>query len=212
MGIWIGTMDNISLKWYVVCMLILGSTSPRRKEILSFFRVPFSAIPSQFDESTIPTTVHPKEYVEKMARKKGEEFVLSPSDTLLTADTIVVLGTQILGKPASIDHAVEMLLSLSNTMHEVITGVCVRFKDTVLVRSATTRVLFLPITEKQARAYATHFNVLDKAGAYAIQEGGGIIIDKIEGCFYNVMGLPLRLTVDMLSEAGIHIWDILGNV
>lgn len=192
-------------------MLLLGSQSPRRREILSFFRVPFTVAPSYFDESIIPLSLPADIYVELVAQKKAEAIVLKEDEVLLTADTAVVLGTTILGKPSSIDHATELLLSLSNTTHEVITGICVRTQKSMQKAHAITKVTMLPLTEKKAQAYVSHFNVLDKAGAYAIQEGGGIIIEKIEGCFYNVMGLPLRITVDMLSKAGIHIWDVLGT-
>lgn len=192
-------------------MLILGSQSPRRKEILSYFRVPFQQISPNFDESLIPTSLPPPEYVTTLAKKKAEAISLSESDIVITADTVVILGTKILGKPSSIEHAVEMLLALSHTTHEVVTGVCVRTQSKILTSFQTTKVTFLPLTKENALAYATHFNVLDKAGGYAIQDGGAIIVEKIEGCFYNVMGLPLRITVDMLSKVGVHIWDILGN-
>jgi len=193
-------------------MLILGSQSPRRKEILSYFRIPFTVQSSDFNESTLPLTLPPVDYARLMAEKKAGVFTLKENETVLTADTIVVLGSNILGKPSSLDHAVEMLLSLSGTTHEVITGVCVRTSRNTISNYASTTVHFAKVSKEDAIAYANHFKVLDKAGGYAIQEGGGIVVNKIEGCFYNVMGLPLQLTIEMLNRAGIHVWESLQKV
>ncbi len=192
-------------------MFILGSKSPRRKEILSYFRIPFEVHASNYDEEQVTRSQLPHEYVTQLAKNKAATFSLKKGDVVLTADTTVALGTALLGKPTSIDHAVEMLLALSGTTHKVVTGVCVRTYEAYFIAYETTDVSFISLTSEKARAYAQHFAVLDKAGAYAIQDGGAVLIKKIDGCFYNVMGLPLQTTTELLKKSGIDIWDHLGH-
>lgn len=186
-------------------MLILGSTSARRKEILGFFRIPFEVCPSPFNEDDIPYAGNPEAYVRTLAEEKARS--LDKELPILTADTIVVQNGSLFEKPHSYEEAIEMLLSFSGSSHTVFTAVCATSGEKNAIACAKTEVYFHNITEDQAKKYVHYFSVLDKAGGYAIQNGGAIIVKKIDGCFYNVMGLPLAETRDVLKAIGIDIWD-----
>ena len=190
--------------------IILGSSSPRRREILGYFSLPFKQAFPPFDESTVEFTGDVKSYVEKIATKKATSLVDNYKDqVILCADTIVVCKNKIYTKPDSEKHAFEMLMDLSGSWHEVYTAVCVQKNDLCFSDVEISSILFHPLTEKQIKTYHKHFFFHDKAGGYAIQEGGSIVIKEIKGCYHNIMGLPINATREMLLKVGIDLWDYL---
>ena len=182
--------------------LILASQSPRRKELLAILGIPFSVEPSSIDE--VPAVGEkPEEFAARVAREKGMEVASRVSHSvILSADTVVTLDSEILGKPAGEQDAVRMLKTLSGRDHWVYTAVCVvnQVKEETLEGMDRTRVWFNPLDETQILDYVRRENVLDKAGAYAIQGYAGIFIPKVEGNFFNVMGLPLPLVYELLCR------------
>ena len=178
--------------------LILGSGSPRRKEILSLADIPFEVKVSQVEESFDPKT--PVEKIpELLAVRKAhavqEKFKISNA-TILTADTMVLLGQEAMGKPHDTDEAISILLKLSGKTHRVLSGVCILENQVVQSFTETTFVTFSTISRSEIAYYVEKYRPFDKAGAYAIQEWIGVkYIQKIEGCYYNVMGLPLSRIV-----------------
>jgi septum formation protein len=176
--------------------IVLGSQSPRRRELLApFFN--FEVIPSQFDESTISPSdfPNPSEFVRVQAQKKCEELAtrLSDADMIITADTIVFLDNTILGKPGTHERAYEMLKKLNNRSHSVETGVFIILPKTgkSVSFSTKTAVYFGNLSDEIIRAYADSDDPLDKAGGYGIQSGAMSLIEKIEGEYSNVVGLPV---------------------
>lgn len=191
--------------------LILGSQSPRRKEILGYFKIPFDQVPSSFDESLVIFEGDPKEYVSQIARKKGEVLAsLHPDDTILTADTIVYSDGKVYPKPESLETAKKILQELSGKWHSVFTCVALRSQGEEYFDIEETRVLFNNLKPEQISRYHQAINYSDKAGAYAIQETGSLVCKKIEGCYYNVMGLPINTVRELLSKTGIDIWEYLS--
>ncbi len=182
--------------------LVLASQSPRRKELLSILGIPFSVVPSSIGEAPAAEE-KPEEFVVRLAREKGVEVASRVSHSvILSADTVVTLDGEILGKPADEQDAVRMLRKLSGRDHWVYTAVCVvnQLKQETLEGMDRTRVWFNALHEVQIVDYIHRENVLDKAGAYAIQGYAGIYIPKIEGNYFNVMGLPLPLVHDLLCR------------
>lgn len=173
--------------------LVLGSKSPRRKYILEQAGFTFDIITREIPE-IYPDTIPQREVPEYLARLKGEAIApLAPEDTVvITSDTIVLLNGKIYEKAADLEEAKAMLRDLSGNMHEVITGVCLWSATKQLTFSETTKVFFDPLTEEEIDWYVNNYEVLDKAGAYAVQEGIGLIgVNRMEGCYFNVMGLPV---------------------
>jgi len=186
--------------------IILGSASPRRQEILSFLPIPFTVTVSPFDEEAVPFHTDPAEYVTQIARGKADSLGASPQ-TILTADTHVFCENIPYGKPRNREEAVSHLQNLSGKWHTVYTGVCVKTDSGAFCAFCATRVKMLSLNGEQIASYLATCNTMDKAGAYAIQGSGALIIEGIEGCFYNVMGLPIQTTVTLLQKAGIDIWQ-----
>ena len=182
--------------------LVLASQSPRRKELLAILGVPFSVMPSSIAE--VPAAGEtPEEFVVRVAREKGMEVASRVSrSVILSADTVVTLDGEILGKPGSTQDAVRMLQKLSGRDHWVYTAVTMvnQPKKETLEGMERTRVWFNPLTDAQILDYIRRENVLDKAGAYAIQGYAGVYIPKIEGNYFNVMGLPLPLVQELLCR------------
>jgi nucleoside triphosphate pyrophosphatase len=187
--------------------LILASASPRRAEILSAAGIPFEVRASRIDESRLPGE-SPEKMVERLARAKAEAVALEllPSDStiILGADTVVVANDEILGKPGNAATAREMLPKLRGREHLVITGFALsRPQDNqIRVGHETTRVWFSNMTNDEVDAYVATHEPLDKAGAYAIQGIAGRYIPRIEGCYFNVVGLPLARVWQVLKEFG----------
>lgn len=183
--------------------LILASASPRRAALLEQLGIRFVVLPAHVDESSIGGETA-ADYVKRVARSKAETVNAAEGQILpvLGADTTVVVGDQILGKPANIDDARFMLSRLSGTWHEVHTGVALA-QQTCVVIEVTTRVKFRPLGACEIDAYWASGEPADKAGAYAVQGLGGAFVERIEGSPSNVVGLPLVETLKLLENHGI---------
>ncbi|HKV29168.1 MAG TPA: Maf family protein [Candidatus Acidoferrales bacterium] len=187
--------------------LILASASPRRAEILRNAGFDFEVVPAHVDESLRPGEAA-ADYVLRLAQEKarvtGQQFARtasSDSAIVIAADTVVVIDSEILGKPSSSANAREMLLRLSGKTHEVFTGLAVLHgNETVCTVVEKTRVTFEPLNKKEIEDYIGSGEPFDKAGAYAIQGRGGKFISRIEGCYFNVMGLPLARLYAILRD------------
>jgi septum formation protein len=187
--------------------LILASASPRRAEILTAAGIPFDVRASKIDESRLPSE-SPEEMVQRLARAKAEAVAraLLPTSPviILGADTVVVVADEILGKPGNAPTAREMLLKLRGREHLVITGFALlRVQDKqIRVGHETTRVWFSNMSDEEVDAYAASAEPLDKAGAYAIQGIASRYIPRIEGCYFNVVGLPMARVWQALTDLG----------
>jgi nucleoside triphosphate pyrophosphatase len=182
--------------------LVLASQSPRRKELLALLGIPFSVVPSSIDETPAPGE-NPEEFAARVSREKGMEVASRVSySVVLSADTVVTIDAEILGKPVDENDALRMLRKLAGRDHWVYTAVTVvnQVKSETLEALDRTRVWFNPLDEEQIRDYIRRENVFDKAGAYAIQGYAGVYIPKIEGNYFNVMGLPLPLVYELLCR------------
>lgn len=187
--------------------IILGSSSPRREEILRFFSVPFVQISPPFEEDTILFEGNPSLYVETLAKEKANSlFSTHPDKLIITADTTVFYNGKIYNKPKDYLEAVSFLKELSGQWHSVFTGICMVSKGIFETQVEETKILFHTLQDEEIHQYLSHINFLDKAGSYAIQQGGAVIVKKIEGCYYNVMGLPLTPLRELLLKAGINLW------
>jgi len=188
--------------------LILGSQSPRRKEILSYFNLPFEQHTSFFDEEAVPFKGDPQQYVCTIASGKSEALAhLFPDAIILTADTTVYLDGEIYNKPSTEEEAFQSLSKLVGKWHHVYSGVSLRYKNQEYRESEETKVLFNALNPEQIRHYHSKIHWADKAGSYAIQMGAGLIVNKIDGCYYNVMGLPINTVRRLLNKIGIELWD-----
>jgi len=182
--------------------LVLASQSPRRRELLEILGIPFSVVVSTADE-TVKAGESPENYVVRVARAKGMEVVSRVSNSVvLSADTVVTIDGEILGKPADRSNAIQMLEKLSGRDHSVYTAVCVidQSRGRMSEGLDQTRVWLNPMTRTQILDYIDRENVMDKAGAYAIQGFASVYIPKIAGSYSNVMGLPLALVWDLLLQ------------
>ncbi len=181
--------------------IILASQSPRRKELLHLAEIDFEVIVSNSDE-IYPEHLSVEEIAIYIAKNKALAVANNNADRIiLAADTIVVCNNKIIGKPINEADAIEILTTLSATTHSVITGICIKKNDKELLFSDTTTVTFNALTYEQIKYYVTKYKPYDKAGAYAIQEWiGAVGIKKIDGDFYNVMGLPISRVVEALEK------------
>lgn len=182
------------MKWFPKYNFILASKSPRRQQLLRSLDIDFTVHTREVDES-YPVNLTKEEVPVYLAKLKAQAFQdeLKENDLLITADTVVCLGNQILGKPENYDEAFSMLASLSGKTHQVITGVCLTGKAKQVSFFASTEVEFKELTTEEIDYYILQYQPYDKAGAYGIQEWIGTIgIRHIEGSFYNVMGLPIQ--------------------
>jgi septum formation protein len=181
--------------------IILASQSPRRKELLHLAEIDFEVIVANTDES-YPSGLSFADTAMHIAKNKALAVAKNNGGrTILAADTIVVCEQRIIGKPIDRDDAIAILTILSGNTHTVITGVCILKNNTEKLFSDITTVSFHTLTQEQIVFYVDKYKPYDKAGAYAIQEWiGAIGIKKIEGDFYNVMGLPISRVVDLISK------------
>ncbi len=182
--------------------IILASGSPRRKQLLEWAEIPFRIQVSDVDED-FPPHLSVTEVSVYIARKKAlaVQQQINSSEVILAADTIVVLGDHILGKPVHREEAISMLLALQGSRHEVITGVVMLQGEKEQTFFDRTIVDFHPLTEASIEHYVDQYKPYDKAGAYAIQEWIGVVgIRSVEGDFYNVMGLPVSRVVRALWD------------
>jgi septum formation protein len=180
-------------------MLILASSSPRRRELLSTAGLRFDVLPADIDE-TRHSNEAPADYVQRLALEKAKAiFANYPHATVLGADTTVVLAGEVLNKPRDLAEAEQMLRALSGTSHQVHTGIAVVSADRQRQHIETTTVFFSAIPEAELATYLATGDSLDKAGAYGIQGYAARWIPRIEGDFFNVMGLPIAATVRLLE-------------
>lgn len=192
--------------------VILGSQSPRRREILNYFSLPFQQVNSDFDEAQVLYENDPTHFAKQVARRKAQALTKQyPDQIIITADTIVYRQNRLFLKPETMEEAHVMLRELSGKHHHVVTGVCVARGKNEWIQAEETRVEFCELTEAQIQAYGNTFFPLDKAGGYAIQKGGSLIVKRIEGCYYNVMGLPLQTMRRLLLKEGIDLWHYLKS-
>lgn len=170
-------------------MLILASKSPRRRELLSLITTDFEIKSADVDE-TLPEGISPQEAVLHLSKIKAEPFN-NGIDTVIGADTVVAVDGKILGKPADRQQAVEMLKGLSGKYHSVFTGVTVIKPEQSVTFSVETKVKFFDLTDDEIYSYIATGECDDKAGAYGIQGKGSLLVEKIDGDYFNVVGLPI---------------------
>jgi len=190
-------MEPMTTKWD----FILGSKSPRRKELLEKLEIEFRQESMEVEE-IYPSDLIPQKVPIYLAELKSKPFTnLTESEMVITSDTVVIFKNEILGKPKSHEEAVETLSKLSNQWHEVVTGVCMKTKQKTISFSDTTRVKFKELSLEEIEYYIINFKPFDKAGSYGIQDWFGVTcVERIEGCYFNVMGLPVRLIYSRLQE------------
>jgi septum formation protein len=173
-------------------VLVLASQSPRRAEILRQAGIPFVVRAAPVDETPLSQET-PEDYVRRLAEAKARAVRAGPDEIVLGADTTVVVDRKILGKPADAADARRMLALLSGRRHEVMTGICLRLGEERIRDHAVAAVWFVPMTTREIDDYVATGEPMDKAGAYAVQGTASKFIPRIEGCYYNVMGLPIAL-------------------
>ncbi|MGB0934230.1 MAG: Maf family nucleotide pyrophosphatase [Lishizhenia sp.] len=174
--------------------IILGSKSPRRQELISGLGLDFEIRTKEVEEN-YPENLAPTEVAQYLSKLKAQPLIetLNEKEVLLTSDTTVVLNNKVLGKPVSLKEAKDMIEQLSGKQHEVITGVSLHSTEKSKSFSISTKVFFKHLTRQEIEYYVSNFKPLDKAGAYGIQEWiGQIGVEKIEGSYYNVVGLPVE--------------------
>jgi septum formation protein len=192
--------------------LILASASPRRKELLGLLGLPFEVVPSAFEEPSPETHPDPAAFAEHLAREKAVDVARRRRGALvLGADTVVALGERLYGKPAGPEDAARMLAELSGRTHRVITGVALAEGEgdaDLESFAASTEVTFRRLQPEEIGAYVATGEPLDKAGSYAIQGRGGLLIEGIRGDYPNVVGLPLTPLALRLRARGLRVLGI----
>ena len=173
-------------------MLVLASQSPRRAEILRQAGIPFIVRAISVDETALPQET-PLVYVRRLAEAKARAVLAAPDEIVLGADTTVVVDGQMLVKPEDAGDARRMLQALSGRCHQVLTGISLRKGTSLITDSAITQVWFSPLTADEVDGYVASGEPMDKAGGYAIQGLAAKFIERIDGCYFNVMGLPVSL-------------------
>lgn len=188
-------------------MLILSSNSPRRRELLQGLGIPFKVLVIEGIDETYPDSMPAKDIAEYIAVKKAGPYrdgLKGTDNVVLTADTVVVAGTDVMGKPKDEQDAYRMLRELSGNTHQVYTGVCITTESQQRHFSVCTDVTFRQLSDEEIWHYIRQYRPLDKAGAYGIQEWIGYIgITGINGSYYNVMGLPVQRIHDELQQLGV---------
>lgn len=182
-------------------MLILASHSPRRQELLDRAGIPHRVQAVDVDESPLEGE-SAYDYVRRLAQAKAEAVEAAAGDAVLGADTVVVVKGEILGKPAGAEEARRMLRRLSGREHAVLTGVCLRRGAELAEAVEETRVHFRPLSEAEIDEYIASGEPMDKAGAYAIQGLASKYVDRIEGCYFNVVGLPVARVYRLVRRLG----------
>ncbi len=188
--------------------LILASASLRRLELLKRITEDFQVIVSGFDENSVPYLGDVEAYVKAISQGKAESISKLHGDSIVIGcDTVVVLDNKILGKPSNENEAFQMLTLLSGKTHEVWSGITVICKDNSFVRSCAvvTKVKFSQLSKEEIIRYVNTGEPMDKAGAYGIQGYGGVFVERIEGCYYNVVGLPLNKLNTIFIEMGVNL-------
>ena len=190
-----------------MAQMVLASGSPRRRELLERSGVTDFAVRVPEVEESVPEGLTPPEVVAYISREKAEAAarLCGPDDIVITADTMVFLDQARLGKPRDEAHALEMLTALQGRKHTVCTGVSVCRGAKRLTESESTDVFFRPATEAQLRRYIATGEPMDKAGAYGVQGRGALLVERLEGDFFNVMGLPVLRLARMLEAFGVSL-------
>lgn len=190
--------------------IVLASRSPRRSQLLRQIGVPHRVAAADFDEARLPGET-PHRYVERLARDKAlharEAGLAAADQALLAADTIVVLGEEIFGKPQDEADCLRMLAALSGRTHQVMTAIALHDGEDLRSATSVSRVSFREIGADERRAYWATGEPADKAGGYAVQGLGAVFIERLEGSYSGVMGLPLHETALLLGQAGIRAWQ-----
>jgi len=187
--------------------IVLASQSPRRRDLLSLIGIPHTVRPADIDESIAPGEA-PLAAVERLARTKAEHIVQLTAGSgedpplIIAADTIVVIDDVVLNKPRDVSDARAMLTRLRGRMHDVHTGVCVRWGERRATGIESARVRFRSLTDEEVDAYIATGEPMDKAGAYGIQGYGATIVERVDGDYFSVMGLGLRRLVELLGRVG----------
>ena len=187
--------------------LILASQSPRRRELLGLTGLEFVVRAADIDETMDPGRA-PFDEVARVSRLKAEAVARKPEDVVIAADTIVVCGGEVLGKPRNEADAFRILSLLSGRHHEVMTGMTVVCGDKVITHTEVTRIHFRELLPEEIRAYIASGEPMDKAGAYGIQGGAALFADQMEGDYYNVMGLPVCRLAVILRSLGLPVWGV----
>jgi septum formation protein len=187
-------------------MLILASSSPRRAELLRAAGIDFTVRAADVDETTWPNEP-PRDYVVRLSREKARAVVRG-DELALGADTTVVINGEIIGKPVDVKEAGRMLRALSGQWHEVLTGVTLARADRVVSAVSSTRVKFAELSDDEIKWYVSTGEPMDKAGAYAIQGRASLFVERIEGSYSNVVGLPLQLTYQLARRMGVDLLRI----
>jgi septum formation protein len=183
--------------------LILASQSPRRKMLLNGLDLNFEVVVMDDIDESYPEDMSMKEIPEFLAKKKSDNYtdILDHKTIIITADTIVWFRNKVVGKPTDIEDAKHIIGRLSGNTHTVVTGVCLRTKGKIKIFNSVSEVHFTKLAQSEINYYIDNYKPFDKAGAYGIQEWIGYVgIEKIEGSFYNVMGLPVQRLYHELSE------------
>ncbi len=190
-----------------MAQIVLASGSPRRKELLERIGVTDFLVRVPEVEETFPEGLTPQKVVSHISREKAEAAsrLCEPEDIIITADTMVFLDQARLGKPRDEAHALEMLTALQGRKHTVCTGVSVCQGDRRLTETESTDVFFRPASEAELRRYIATGEPMDKAGAYGVQGRGALLVERLEGDFFNVMGLPVLRLARMLEKFGISL-------
>lgn len=182
--------------------IILASNSPRRKELLAGLDIPFDVRVIDGIDESFPQDLLTKDIAGYIAKKKADAYqqAMAADELIITADTIVILGQKVMGKPKDAAEAVEMLHELSGHTHQVITGVCLTTKEKQVCFSVETDVTFKTLTDEEIHYYVEHYRPFDKAGAYGIQEWiGHVGVTGMNGSYFNVMGLPVQRIYEALK-------------
>ena len=180
-------------------MLILGSQSPRRKELLGLFHIPFSVCVADVDEVMDPR-LPPEQEVARVSFLKADAICRNKEDVVIAADTIVVCSGQVLGKPRDTEDAFRMLRLLSGRDHQVMTGMTVLRGNHCVTTTEITDIHFRELTDSEILRYIRSGELMDKAGSYGIQGGAALFAEKLSGVYYNVMGLPVCRLGQILKQ------------
>ena len=186
--------------------IILASPSPRRRELLGLFRFPFTVRVADIDETMDPGAL-PQHEVARVSALKANAIERGPEDLIIAADTIVVCDGQILGKPKDENDAFRMLQLLSGRAHQVMTGMTVLYQDRAITHTEITHIHFRELSEAEIRSYIRTGDPMDKAGSYGIQSGAALFADRLEGDYFNVVGLPVCRLGMLLKEIAPEILE-----
>ncbi|MBQ6062979.1 MAG: septum formation protein Maf [Prevotella sp.] len=187
--------------------IILSSNSPRRRELLAGLDIPFEVKVLEGIDESYPDGLSVEEIPQYIAKEKADAYQVADDEIVLTADTVVVLDNEILGKPVDDADARRMLRALSGKSHKVITGVCLTSTELQRLFAVVSEVTFKSLSDDEIDYYITHYQPLDKAGAYGIQEWIGYVgVTALKGSYFNVMGFPVQRIYDELSaQFGINV-------